>query len=370
MKFGLIAIPYALDYAVGKETETVQDIINWDLQVAKWADQYGIHEMFFAEHYTLGHEPSPAPDLMIAAASQMTTQLTLGAMGHLLPYHNPVALAHRMMWLDHMTDGRYKIGVAPGAFPSDAQLFGTGSNNAAMLAEGIDIMTAIFNKPGPWEIDGKFWTASMPAFDDAIYGPHLKPLQKPHPEIMMTGMQANSPTLREAGLRGFSPVSQEVSVDALKTHWDTYAEAASEAGYTPDRSNWRIGRDYWVAETDEQAKEQVLSGPMGRTWAEHNIPLFKHLGLGPLLGGSALGTSALPSLDDLTLEWMVDNFFLVGSPETVIEKTRAFYDEVGGFGTVFSATHGRGIDPELYRKNLELVGTQVVPKLADLKPIE
>ena len=363
MKFGLISVPYALDYAAGKET--VQDIINWDMQVAKWADLYGIDEMFFAEHYTLGHEPGPAPDVMIAAASQVTTRLGLGALGHLLPYHNPVALAHRIMWLDHMTDGRYVAGIAPGAFPSDAQLFGTGKNNAEMLAEGIEIMTAIFTRPGPWEIDGKFWTASMPAYTDALHGPHLKPFQQPHPEILMTGMQENSPTLREAGLRGFSPVSQEVGIDALKTHWETYAAAADEAGYTPDRNKWRIGRDCWVAETDEQAKDEVLSGPMGRTWAEHNIPLFKQLGLAGLVGGSALRSE-----DDLTLEWMIDNIFLVGSPTTVIDKTVALYEELGGFGAVFSPSHGRGPNPERFRASLELVGTQVAPKLVDLKPIQ
>jgi alkanesulfonate monooxygenase SsuD/methylene tetrahydromethanopterin reductase-like flavin-dependent oxidoreductase (luciferase family) len=363
MKFGVISVPYALDYAAGKET--VRDVIDWDMQVAKWADSYGIDEMFFAEHYTLGHEAGPAPDLMIAAASQVTTTLRLGAMGHLLPYHNPVALAHRMMWLDHMTGGRYIAGIAPGAFPSDAQLFGTGSNNGAMMAEGIDIMMSVFTKPGPWEIDGKFWTASMPEYTDALHGPHLKPLQQPHPEIMMTGMQENSPTLREAGLRGFSPVSQEVNTDALKTHWATYAEAAAEAGYTPDRNNWRIGRDLHVAETDEQAREEVLAGPIGRTWAEHNLPLFKRLGLGPLVCGSALRSE-----DDLSVEWMIDNIFLVGSPDTVIEKTRALYDEVGGFGAVFCPSHGRGAEPERYRKSLELLGTRVAPKLVDLKPIQ
>ena len=34
---------------------------------------------------------------MIAAASQVTERLPLGAAAHLLPYHNPVALAHRMI---------------------------------------------------------------------------------------------------------------------------------------------------------------------------------------------------------------------------------------------------------------------------------
>ena len=53
-------------------------------------------EAYFAEHYTIGREPSPAPDLMIAAAAQRTRQIKLGAAAHLVPYHNPISLAHRL----------------------------------------------------------------------------------------------------------------------------------------------------------------------------------------------------------------------------------------------------------------------------------
>lgn len=54
----------------------------------------------------------------------------------------------------------------------------------------------------------------------------------------------------------------------------------------------------------------------------------------------------------------------------MVEKVRALYEELGGFGTLISATHGRGTDPDVYRRNLELVGTHVIPKLADLTPID
>lgn len=358
MKLGIICVPYALDYADGKTT--VQDVIDWDIQIAKWADEYGMDSVYFAEHYTLGHEASPAPDLMIAAASQVTSRVQLGALGHLLPYHNPVALAHRMMWLDHMTGGRYAAGVAPGAFPSDAQLFGTGKQNADMLAEGIEIVESIMTKEGPWRIDGKYWTADMPGYDDGLQGPHLKPLQQPRPEMLMTGMQANSPTLTEAGRRGFSPVSQEVCTETLLTHWSTYEAAAKEAGHTPQRSDWRIVRDYWVADTDEQARAAVLEGSMGRTWGEHNLPLFKALKIAPLLGGSAVDP------DELTLEWMVDNFFLVGSPETVAEKVHKLYAGVGGFGQLITAAHEPGTNPEATRRSIELMATKVAPMLSGL----
>ncbi|MGV9870836.1 LLM class flavin-dependent oxidoreductase [Rhodococcus koreensis] len=361
MKIGIISVPYALDYSAG--LESVRDVIDWDLQAVQWADQYNLDEFYFAEHYTLAREACPAPDLMIAAASQVASRIKLGALGHLLPYHNPVALAHRMMWLDHMTGGRYVAGVAPGAFPSDAQLFGTGKNNPEMLAEALDIVQSIFTKDGPWRIDGKYWTADMPAYSESFHGPHLKPLQQPHPEILMTGMQPVSPTLTQAGQRGFSPVSQEVCTDALVQHWETYTAAAEAAGHEADRGRWRVVRDFWVADTDEEARDAVLNGPMGRTWAEHNLPTFNNLGIGHLLAGSAI------SPDELSLEWMVDNFFLVGSPDTVAEKIRALYDSVGGFGTLLTATHGRGPNPEAFRRSLELMGTEVAARLADLRPV-
>jgi alkanesulfonate monooxygenase SsuD/methylene tetrahydromethanopterin reductase-like flavin-dependent oxidoreductase (luciferase family) len=71
MKFGVFSIPDTRRYSYGEAT--ARDVIDWDLQVAKWADQYGISEMYFAEHYTFGLEASPAPDLMIAAAARSSS---------------------------------------------------------------------------------------------------------------------------------------------------------------------------------------------------------------------------------------------------------------------------------------------------------
>jgi len=362
MRFALISIPFTLDYAAGRQS--VEEIIDWDLQVLRWADQYGLSEAFFAEHYTLGHEPSPAPELMIAAASQVTENIRLGALAHLLPYHNPVALAHRLMWLDHMTGGRYIAGFAPGAFPSDAQLFGTGKRNPDMLAEGLDIVDAIWERPGPFSIEGKYWTVDMPGYSEDIHGPHLKPRQLPRPPVLMTGMQPGSPTLALAGSRGYLPVSQQVNNDVLKTHWETYATACAAAGHVPSRSNWRIARDMFVAATDDEAREHALNGALGRLWGEYLLPTFKKLGLGGLLAGGEVPE------DEVSVEWLVDNFFLVGSPDTVAEKLRAFHDEVGGFGTLISTIHNYSRDPEPYRHNLELVGSVLRPLLADVQPTE
>ncbi len=360
MNFGVFSIPYALDYETGERT--AQQLIDWDLQVARWADEYGLSEMFFAEHYTLGREPSPAPDLMIAAASQVTKTIRLGAAAHLLPYHNPIALAHRMMWLDHMTGGRYIAGIAPGAYPTDAQLFNTGEENAKMMTEALDIIMAIWTQEGPYRIEGKYWTVDMPAYSDTWHGPHLKSLQQPHPPLLMTGMQPTSPTLTEAGRRGIRPLSQQVNSGALCQHWETYSRSASEAGHSPQRSDWSICRDVLVAETDEAAMDSVLNGALGRTWREHLLPTFKSFGLAGLLGGDAI------SEDDLSVEWLAENFWIIGSPDTVVTKLARMQEETGGFGTLITFSYDYIDDPEPWRRSLELLGKEVAPRVKDLAP--
>jgi alkanesulfonate monooxygenase SsuD/methylene tetrahydromethanopterin reductase-like flavin-dependent oxidoreductase (luciferase family) len=44
-------------------------------------------------------------------------------LSHLLPFHHPVELAHRVAYLDHMAEGRYQVGVGIGVLPTDHSLF-------------------------------------------------------------------------------------------------------------------------------------------------------------------------------------------------------------------------------------------------------
>jgi alkanesulfonate monooxygenase SsuD/methylene tetrahydromethanopterin reductase-like flavin-dependent oxidoreductase (luciferase family) len=368
MDFGIFSTPYSVGYLNG--TRTARDVIAWDLQLTRWADELGLAEAFFAEHFTIGYEPSPSPDMMIAAASQVTERIKLGAAAHLLPYHHPVNLAHRLMYLDHMTGGRYIAGFAPGAFPTDAQLFATNGHNQEMMVEAIEIVKAIWTRPGPYRIEGKYWTVDMPEYSEQWGGPHLKMLQSPGPEVVMTGTQPQSPTFAEAAKHGFSPMSQQVNPETLRAQWEFYESNALEHGHRPDRASWRLVRDTFVADTDDEARQLVLEGAFGSTWESHILPAFKMLrpggdGKAPMALGHLMIEPGM-ELDDLTVEWLVDNFFLVGSPETVADKVVALNDAVGGFGEVVTITFDYSDQPEVYRRSLELLATEVAPRLTDV----
>jgi len=368
MDIGFFSPPYAPAYVTGERT--ARQVIDWDVQLATWADEYGLAEIFFAEHHTIGHEPSPAPELVIAAASQVTERVKLGAAAHLLPYHNPMALAHRLMWLDHMTGGRYIAGFAPGSFPTDGQMFGVGPSNSKMMDEAIDIIDAIWTRQGPFRIEGNYWTVDMPAYSETWHGPHMKSLQRPRPEVIMTGVQPTSPTFVDCGRRGYSPMSQQVATHVLRQQWETYASAATESGHTADRATWRVLRDIFVADTDEEARRLVLEGEAGKTWDELILPTFRAVrdrGGVPYALGDLLIEPGM-SLEDLTLEWMVDNFFLVGSPDTVVEKIEQLNDDLGGFGAILSFTFDYSAHPAPYERNFELLGREVAPRIATIGP--
>src|ERR1700722_8453433 len=89
--------------------------MQWDRQVIRWADEYGLSEIWIGEHFTMGWEPNPCPEILIAQSLLETKQIKLCAGAHLLPYHNPVSLALRIAFLDHLAQGRYMVGIGAGA---------------------------------------------------------------------------------------------------------------------------------------------------------------------------------------------------------------------------------------------------------------
>jgi len=73
----------------------IRDGQRWDLEELERLDALGFEEAWIGEHCTAAWEPCPAPDLLIAQALLRTERIRLGPLGHLLPYHHPVELAHR-----------------------------------------------------------------------------------------------------------------------------------------------------------------------------------------------------------------------------------------------------------------------------------
>jgi alkanesulfonate monooxygenase SsuD/methylene tetrahydromethanopterin reductase-like flavin-dependent oxidoreductase (luciferase family) len=141
-------------------------------------------------------------------------------------------------------------------------------------------------------------------------------------------------------------------------------EGAARTGRTPSRSDWRIAREVYVADTTERAREEALNGPFGESFIRYWMYL---IGNGPR-GTAAFKIDPEMSDEELTPEYMLENFWIVGDPDECTRQIRDLYDEVGGFGVLLPQTHDWGRDRAKWDHSMELMATEILPGLKDLQP--
>ncbi|TBY58797.1 LLM class flavin-dependent oxidoreductase [Rhizobium leguminosarum bv. viciae] len=356
MDIGLFLVPFR-----APQTDLHKGF-EWDMQCIRWADEFGLSEVWVAEHSTMRWEPVASPELYLAAAAVQTNRIRLGTGANIPGNHNPMALAHRLMQLDVMTGGRLIIGIGAGGYPTDHKIHGN-DNPKERMTEALEIMHLIWDKKGPLKYQGKFWSFEIPDYDPVQQGPFMEFVQKPYPPFAMAGLSPNSKTLSEAGQMGAIPLSFNVGREYLGGHWYCYAEAAEKAGRIPDRNQWRVAHNILVADTDEEAIDLAVNGAMGQAYREWMLPGYERGGFIPVMVPELGVTTA----ENVPIEYLAREKWLVGSPETVVKKLQRDLDASGGFGTVITFTFDYLDQPERYRRHFELLGTEVLPRIRDIK---
>jgi alkanesulfonate monooxygenase SsuD/methylene tetrahydromethanopterin reductase-like flavin-dependent oxidoreductase (luciferase family) len=341
---------------------------DWDLQTLRWLDELGFAEAWIGEHHTAPWEPHPAPDLLIAQALLQTKQIKIGPGGFLLPYHHPAELANRVAMLDHLSGGRLLFGVAASGLPSDWAMFGVDGMSGAnrdMTREALDIILRMWGDEPSFEYKGKYWNVSKPELMFGFLKPHIKPLQKPYPRIGVAGLSQNSDTLKMAGEHGFMPLSLNLNPAYVGTHWDAVMEGAKRTGRTPSRRDWRMVREVFVAESDDQAMELSVGGMMGRMMREYFLPLLGQFGFLQYLKHD----QSVPD-SDVTPEYCAKHNWLIGSPKTVAEKLEKVYTDVGGFGGLLVFGFDYLDNPNAWHNSLRMLARDVAPRIRHLTPAE
>jgi len=343
-------------------TQTLQD----DLDQIVTLDRLGYKEAWIGEHFTAQWENIPAPDQFIAMALALTSDIVLGTGVTCMPNHNPFMIAHRIAQLDHLARGRFHWGVGSGGFPGDFEVFGfdpKSGEQRQMTRDALDLVLQLWDDPKPGLYEHKYWRFTVPEPDDS-YGLrfHVKPYQKPHPPIGVAGVSPKSDTLVMAGERGYIPLSINiVPSTTLAGHWEAVEDGARRAGRTPDRSTWRIAREVYVADTAEEARQEALHGVLARDFQEYFLTLLQKNKMMDLMKSDP----DMPD-SDVTLEYLTDNIWIVGSPDDVVDKLRQLYQEVGGFGVLLLMGH-EWRPRDQWVRSTELLAQEVMPRLADLR---
>ena len=136
--------------------------------------------------------------------------------------------------------------------------------------------------------------------------------------------------------------------------------APASTGRTPDRSEWRIAREIFVADSTKEARKMALEGVLARDFEQYFHPLIgKGRGYGIVKQDPDMPDS------EVTSAYMADNVWIVDSREEVTEKLAALAEEVGGFGVLLAMGHEW--DPGgNWLKSMTLLKQAVMPMLDDL----
>jgi alkanesulfonate monooxygenase SsuD/methylene tetrahydromethanopterin reductase-like flavin-dependent oxidoreductase (luciferase family) len=299
--------------------------------------------------------------MFIASLIDRTREIVLGSGTVNLPNNHPAQVAAQVAMIDHLLRGRFLFGISPGGLLSDAEVFGNlDADRTAMFVESIDMVLAIWAGEAPYNLHGSYWNVSTERTMRVELGQGciVKPYQKPHPPIVVTAVAPFSKGVVSAAARGWTPISANfLQPPWVASHWPKYQEGCAKAGRTADPADWRVAKSIFVAD-DERTAQRYAKGHDGPYAYYFRSLMTKLIANRPDLFKHDL---TMPD-GAVTLDYVLDSLVVCGTVESVVEQLLAFRQTIGDFGTLLYAGHDWA-DPELARRSMELMATEVMPAL-------
>src|SRR5947209_332895 len=356
MKLGFFTMPM---HPIDKDW---RQSLKEDREAFLLADELGFTEAYVGEHTTDQAENITSGIAFIAWIAGATKRIKLGTGTINMPNIHPAALAANIAMLDHMLDGRLIFGISPGGLLSDAEAFGNlDADRNAMFLEAINQVLEIWAGEAPYNIKGKYWniTTERHFIPEIGQGFIARPLQRPHPPIVVTAAAPFSKGVTEAAARGWDPISANFLMPAwVKSHWPKYVEGCERGGRPADPANWRVAKSVFVADDAKTAREYATRE--NSPYRQYYYSLFTKLKTGGRL--NLFKTHREQPDDEITLDSVCDKLIIYGTPDEVSDKLLAFQDEVGEFGTLLYAGKDWA-DRDLARRSMVLMAEKVMPRV-------
>jgi len=336
-----------------------------DRETVILADQLGFHDVFIGEHLTDKAENITNSLLFLATLIHSTRQIKLGTGTCNLSQQHPVLVAAQAAMFDHLAQGRFILGVSPGALPSDAEAIGIlNEDRNKMFAEAIDVILKIWEGEAPYDIDlpGNRFKVTTRTYMDLALGTGImpKPFQKPRPEIVGTVVAPFSKGVIAMGERDFHPLSANFLLPQwLPSHWTNYAEGKVKAGVKPDPAQWRIARTVFVADDDK------VAAAYGRTDPKSPFRFYYHqlkTKLTKMNRHVVFKEHKDQSDAEVTLDFVLDRLVIAGTVNRVVDEILAFRERVGDFGELVYAGMD-WVDAKLEKRSMQLMAEEVMPRV-------
>jgi probable LLM family oxidoreductase len=336
--FGLDTFGDVTNDAGGRPLSHAQTIRNL-VEEGVFADQLGIDFFGIGEHHT-DDFPLSAADVVLAAIAARTKRIHVGSAVTVLSSDDPVRVFQRYSTLNAISNGRAEIILGRGSSIDSFPLFGYDLADYEELFEEKTNLFAELLKGGPVTWEGN----TRAALHNQDVVPHVE--SGPFPTWI--GVGGSPQSVVRAAHYGFSLML--AIIGGSPARFAPFARLFHQALKSFGRDPLPVGvhSPGHVADTDEQAREEF--------WPRY-LQVITHV--------AETRGFAIPTKESFMYEVGPRGALFVGSPETVAQKIAVTLPALGA--NRFDLKYGMGgLSHETLMKNIDLYGTQVIPRVREL----
>jgi alkanesulfonate monooxygenase SsuD/methylene tetrahydromethanopterin reductase-like flavin-dependent oxidoreductase (luciferase family) len=319
------------------------------LELAAAADRAGLHAYLIAEHQGTPLSINAQPSVLLSAMIQRTTRLRVGALTFCLPWYNPYRLYNEICMLDQLSRGRLEMGVGRGVSPIESKVFGLAGieESRDKYRETLDIFFAACQS------DSLTYQGKHYRYDDAEL--HLKPYQKPYPPLWFPS--SNRESIEFTARHGYHTAVLAPTKD-VKPLFDQYREVWEKHRNDANRHNAHVADPYLaktqhlvIAENGAEAKR--IGEEAHNRWASRIHHLVHKFGRPEHHKTDPYAPDTVQPL-------------ITGTPQIVLEKLSEMLRATSANYLLCILSFG-DLAPEHVMRSLELLRTEVMPKLAGVR---
>ncbi len=381
---------------VANITERVQQMIDETTQVAQMCDDYGWYGFSLPEHHCESEGLEQGFNFSLAShLIAHTKNIKIGAMGYVLPTHDPLRLAMETAWLDQISRGRTFAGFVRGyktrwytTFGQRHGMIPPDPDNPAdaeaitreIYEETFDIIRKAWGDE-PFSYDGKFYKVPWPKGGVAWAGAETtrrygapgelddegrivklnstpKPYQQPHPKLFQ-GFSFNERTVKWAAQNSLAPIMLMSLPEIARSFAQAHFDECQRVGRTDVKelgNDTGVLRVVNVAATMEQAMEEADRGVIGAGFRNY----WGAFGFGEVLRRPG-EQGAVP----LTAQRAYEQHFLIaGSPDDVKRRIETVQEACNPEYLVIWIDQGF-IPLDDVKRTIELFSEKVMPSFVD-----
>ena len=315
----------------------------------QYSEALGFDYCLIAEHHFTNYGNSPSPLLQALYIGQRTRRIRIGTASVILPVWQPLRLAEEIAVVDNLLDGRFMCGVGRGYQSYEMAGFGGSVEESRhKFQETLEVLFKAWTSDASFTYQGDYVHITQPV---TVFP---KPLQQPHPPLLITGSSVDS--IQLAAQHHMLPfTSSQMGLDGIRAQYGVLAHCHRDLGKPVDHLRLGVQCITHVAPTDQEAREALKNA----RWQNR---AQRGLNRQDVTNGRIDATPYDGELDD---EAFMDRLFF-GSPETLIEKFQKF--AAAGATHISNWMMFGGIEHEKLMRSIRLMGEEVIPALRDVRP--